>query len=269
MNSDGYTTYERNTEVGRTVEVLCTKCSGKTEHTIHANYLSNYSYSDSGNSFDGCTDYQIIQCNGCKLIRFREVSSNSEDLYPYYDDNGETQVECRQYETIYPPRRTDKKRLSDDEQWSLPDFLRNIYSETNNAIASGLPLLAAAGLRAITETICNDFINKKEQENKKETPKVFKVKVTIEIKNSEGISKTISVNLCERSLPEKIDWLVNEGYLSKSSNPILKVIKGFGDDSVHHIKPQSIKDLERALEVLETMMRTLYIHNEKFISKSR
>lgn len=266
MDFDKNTTYESNINVGRTVEVSCTHCSAKTKHTIYANYFLHYS--DSVYSFDDYTDYQIIQCNGCSSIRFRKVSWDSENLEIDYDEDRRGDLNSIVRDVLYPPMRTDKNRLSDDEQEPLSDFLRHIYSETNDAIASELPLLAAAGLRAIIETICTDLINKEEEENKKENLKEYKVKINIERKNNEGNLEKKSVNLCEQSLSKKIDWIIDEGYLPKSSKDMLTTIKKFGNDSVHDIKQQSIKDLERALKVLETMIRTLYIHNEKFILKA-
>jgi len=88
---------------------------------------------------------QIIVCDGCNTISFRDKYFFSEDPGPNED--------------IYPPRET-KTDLDDlylrKEVYKVPRIVRTIYKETLLAIGRENPTLAGIGIRAIVESICNE-----------------------------------------------------------------------------------------------------------------
>ena len=62
----------------------CEKCAGTTEHIVLCSAeMSRYF---PGPEFHFTENREIIQCQGCKEISFRKVTSNSED-YPYENEN--------------------------------------------------------------------------------------------------------------------------------------------------------------------------------------
>lgn len=88
---------------------------------------------------------QIIVCDGCNTISFRDKYSFSEEPGPNED--------------IYPPRET-KTDLDElylrDEVYNVPRIVRTIYKETFLAIERENPTLAGIGIRAIIESVCNE-----------------------------------------------------------------------------------------------------------------
>lgn len=131
--------------------VECTKCSGKTSHSVLATVVVHGSEGDGGYSFDWQNDHQLIQCLGCKSLSYRVVSSNSEEYF--HDDEGNTIY--AESEKLYPPRIAGVKGLGDDTIY-LPLKVRQIYEETLLALAVNAPVLAAIGLRALIETVCKE-----------------------------------------------------------------------------------------------------------------
>lgn len=127
----------------------CSKCDGKTYHKVLL------SVDESGEEHSGDFDfywaihYQILQCQGCKTISFRKISSNSEDI-AYINES-----ECEHviYEDLYPLRIEGRKGLEEQIHY-FPSTVQRIYSETLQALNSRSPILAGIGLRALVETVC-------------------------------------------------------------------------------------------------------------------
>jgi hypothetical protein len=131
--------------------VECSKCSGKTAHSILAMVDVHGRDGDSNYSFDWQNEHQLIQCLGCKSISYRIVSSNSEDYYQ--DEYGNTVY--AEIEKLYPPRIPGVKGLGEEAVY-LPQKVRQIYDETLLALSVNAPVLAAIGLRALIETVCKE-----------------------------------------------------------------------------------------------------------------
>lgn len=145
----------RKTEFNKTkdneVQVSCATCKAKTWHKV----LSSVDESGSdnmggGNSFDWAFHYQIMSCQGCKAVSFREVSTNSEDL----EWIGPGEAECVETETLFPSRTEGRVPMKDSQV--LPEDLRRIYVETISSLNNRQPVLSGIGVRAILETICRD-----------------------------------------------------------------------------------------------------------------
>ncbi len=143
--------YLLNKTQGEEHNLPCVKCTGKTAHKVLASMDIRGSEGDGEYSFDWSTDYQIVQCQGCKTISFRKASSNSEDYYPISHDEYEYAVS----ENLYPSRIDGVKGLGDETHY-LPSNVRRIYDETLHTLSSQSPVLAAIGLRALLETVCKE-----------------------------------------------------------------------------------------------------------------
>ncbi|ENB4343872.1 DUF4145 domain-containing protein [Vibrio parahaemolyticus] len=84
-------------------------------------------------------------------------------------------------------------------------------------------VLAGIGLRALVETICKD-------------------------NNAQG-----------RSLYKQIDALVEQSVLTPSGAKILHKIRTLGNDAAHEVKPHNSKQLGLAMDVVEHVLREVYI----------
>lgn len=229
------TKFELNQNINKKEKVLCNQCGRKTNHTIRANYEEIYSEEEGAWSFYANIDYQIIQCDGCDSISFRQQSMNSEDFeyVDYY--NGNYDCEPIVQENIYPQRKVVKHSFDTGELFMLPSGCREIYEETEIAIANKQLLLAAIGLRSLIETICKH----QEQEGRICFP-------------------------AKSNLVTKIEKFIEHGFLPQISKDILDSIRTMGNDAVHDVKKQPIEQIELAFQVLETLLRTLYVHPQKF-----
>lgn len=140
-----------NATQGTEEKLPCSKCDGKTYHKVLL------SIDQSGEDHDGDFDfyweahYQIVQCQGCKTISFRESSTNSEA----YEQTGPDDYERIIYEDLYPSRVEGRKGLGDHVRY-LPSKVQRIYTETLQALNSKSPVLAGIGLRALVETVCQE-----------------------------------------------------------------------------------------------------------------
>lgn len=188
--------------------------------TTHKALASADIRGDSGDSdYQWSVDHQIVQCLGCKSISFRQASSNSESYYPV-DDEGNYDYEVE--ESLYPSRIEGRKGLGYDTHY-LPANVRRVYDETLLALSNQAPVLAGIGLRALLETVCKE-------------------------KKATG-----------RDLLNKIDSLVGTGILTPVSAAILHKIRTLGNAAAHEVKPHSDKQLALAMDVVEHLLKDVYI----------
>lgn len=214
------TTIEYHLNKTQNVEVAlpCQKCSGKTAHKALVTVDVQGSEGDPRYSFDWSDDHQIVQCLGCKSLSFRIASTNSENYYPISADEYEYGVS----EKLYPPRLEGRKGLGNDTV-HLPTKVRPIYDETLTALAVQAPILAAIGLRALVEAVC--------QEKKAKGSDLFK----------------------------KIDSLVEQRVLTPAGATILHKIRALGNAAAHEAKPHNDRQLSLAMDIVEHMLKDVYI----------
>jgi len=211
--------YIPNSTLNEEHQVSCIKCSGKTTHKVVASYDLRGDYDDGHYSMQWATDHQVIQCLGCKTVSYRKASSNSEDWIQRSHD-GEGEYVID--ETLYPSRIDGIKGLEDDTHY-LPTNVRRIYDETLQALSSQSRVLAGIGLRALLETVCKE-------------------------KNATG-----------HDLLKKIDSLVAASVLTPSSAAILHKIRTLGNSAAHEVKPHSDKQLGLAMNIVEHLLKDVYI----------
>ena len=211
--------YHINKTQGDEHTLPCIKCMGKTAHKVLASVDVRGDEGDSKYSFSWATDNQIVQCLGCKTVSFREASSNSED---YHQTSHDGDCECTIVERLYPSRLEGIKGLGDETHY-LPSNVRRIYDETLMALSNQAPVLVGIGLRALLETVCKE-------------------------KNATG-----------RDLLKKIDSLVSAGILTPASAAILHKIRTLGNAAAHEMKPHSDKQLGLAMDIVEHLLKDVYI----------
>ncbi len=131
-----------------------------------------------------------------------------------------------EYETLYPPRIPGRKGLGDDVRF-LPHGLYGIYEETLKALLSDSPVLTGIGLRALVESVCKE-------------------------KAAEG-----------RNLYQQIEGLEKAGVLTPGGKKILHKIRTLGNDAAHEVKPHSDSQLAVAMDVIEHLLKDVYILPKK------
>jgi hypothetical protein len=153
-------------------------------------------------------------CCGCDTISFREETWNEYDIDP---ETGEQIPTVK----LYPPRIAGRRPL--ENAYYLPPTIGRIYREILNAMYNSSAILAAIGLRALIEGVCNDQ----------------------KVKGS--------------TLEGMIDALSSEGVLSDSQAKILHAHRFLGNVAAHKIVPAKSQELVVALDIAETLLKTIYI----------
>jgi hypothetical protein len=113
------------------------------------------------------------------------------------------------------------------ETRGFPDRVSRIYGETATAFNSGLSVLTGGGLRAIVEAIC------------------------------------IDQDVAGGNLSAKIDALVNQNILSQPQADLLHEERYLGNTALHEIDPPSAQDLKDGLDIVEGLLRTIYVLPER------
>ncbi len=125
-------------------------------------------------------------------------------------------------EKLYPPRLEGRRGLGNDTMY-LPVKVRPIYDETLIALSVQALILAAIGLRALIEAVCAE-------------------------KEAKGAD-----------LFKRIDNLVEQRVLTPASATILHKIRALGNAAAHEAKPHSEKQLALAMDIVEHMLKDVYI----------
>lgn len=125
------------------------------------------------------------------------------------------------HETLFPDTRKEARKSAVPIHL-LPLKPRGVYQETLKAFNAGAHLLTAAGLRALVESICVE-------------------------RGTKG-----------GNLQTKIDDLVALGALAKQQADFLHFHRALGNEAVHEIVAPPIAELVAALDIVESLMRTIY-----------
>lgn len=123
---------------------------------------------------------------------------------------------------LYPPRNTASRGIGDDIAM-LPRTTARLYRETRTSLLNASPVLTGIGLRALVETVCKE-------------------------KKATG-----------DNLQKKIDNLVELGILTKTDSDVLHEIRSMGNESAHESKPHPEEQLLLAMEVVEHLLKSVYI----------
>lgn len=124
-------------------------------------------------------------------------------------------------EQLYPGR-TGGKSVMERHEW-LPATTGRIYREVLQALNNDAPILATIGLRALIESVC------------------------------------IERGVKDKTLIKSIDNLADQGLLSREQAGFLHTHRFLGNLAAHEMKPPSPKILDSALDIAETLLKTIYV----------
>lgn len=140
-----FSTKEDDIKKNEIIRVDCGgTCPGKTQHKILQSIKQDWE-ERGGYGIDGFVRYQIIHCEGCETISFRQESYFSEEDY----DGGALP------ETLYP-ERIKHESIATVERCDVPDSIKGIYKETIDAFCADFYILCAIGIRSVLEAICDE-----------------------------------------------------------------------------------------------------------------
>ncbi|MDH4158130.1 MAG: DUF4145 domain-containing protein [candidate division Zixibacteria bacterium] len=108
----------------------------------------------------------------------------------------------------------------------LPGKAKRLYLEILKALNHGAALLAALGIRALIEAICIDF------------------------------------ECTGRNLESRIETLVSKGHLAQKHAKFLHALRFMGNEAAHEINTPSPTELTSALDIVESLMQTIYTLDE-------
>lgn len=132
---------------GKVYDLACQDCVRKTKH--RAIKSVELFQKDDDPPFCWSELYQIVQCQGCEKISFREG---------FYDDENfeaETWSAGADFTVVVHPHRI-AGRKSLPKAYLLPGIVSKIYEETQSALCSSQPVLAGIGIRALIECLCKE-----------------------------------------------------------------------------------------------------------------
>jgi hypothetical protein len=222
-----------NKTKGSSVKVLCQECKRPTKHLVFvsADVSGHEPYDgDPDISISWEQNYQVIQCQGCETLSFRQRHWFSEHEDPYLGTDGHT-------EQLYPKR--DVNTLTARDFQSLPKTIHRIYKESIESCNNDCFVLCAAGLRALVEGICaNQSIS--------DGP--------IEVPASGGGTQIVR----KRNLEGKIKGLVERDILTASGAETLRELRFLGNEAVHELSQPGFRELKLAFDIVEHVLEQLY-----------
>lgn len=199
----------------------CSNCSGETVHKVlsSANVVGEFTQ---GTFWIKCwEDYEIIQCQGCKLVSFRKNNRNTENTFIFRNETGDYEEDLSDNIELFPSRILGRQKLQ--QAVIIPYKVRQIYEETHSAMSNSLFILTAIGIRALIEAVCKE-------------------------KSATG-----------RNLQDKIDKLKNLGILTNDGAEILHSIRLLGNVAAHEVEPPTADMINAAFEIVESLLNNVYI----------
>lgn len=140
--------------------------------------------------------------------------------------DGETgETEYVETEELYPNRVVGRRQVS--ETYFLPNLILKIYKETQGALSGKFNILASIGIRALVEAICKNC------------------------------------NAMGNNLEDKINNLVTIGILTKANADVLHETRILGNRAVHEMTAPNPEDLNIAMDIVGSLLKTVYIIPEK------
>lgn len=220
-----------NKSVNKITKVFCRQCKNYTNHIVISSVNVNYEDDSEMGDHYGCfwnSDYQIIQCQGCEEISFRQADTNFDD----FDQEGYVVTEL-----IFPKRG--------ENSWNIKAFLnvpynlKRLHRETIDCYNNENLTLCGAGVRGLVEGICNEN-NIQDGE--------------VEFTNKNG---TLTKRRLD-NLQGKINGLFEKGILTKKNTEILHEHRYLGNSSIHDLAKPTKEELDLALEIIEHVFDTIY-----------
>lgn len=202
------------------INTFCSRCIEDTNH--HLLYLKKMVTTyDSNNKIEPPSK----ELSEYMVVQCKGCNDLS-FLLRYHGDcykNNSGDSEYIDYNYPEPILEGDYNVLSIEEKNSLPNVLSDLYNELDLAFQNDSNKLAGVGLRMLVEAIC------------------------------------LEEKINGKNLKIRIEKLHERGLISKNEIPILDKLREMGNVSVHEIKSFPINKLKYALEIINHILKSIYI----------
>lgn len=206
--------------MNKKVRTFCNRCNDNTNHTILFGKKVVTTFSEDDPRFGPLKEQRDYMVVQCKGCN--SISFLLRETGDAITDQ-EGNPDCIDYNFPEKPEDDDFNYLSYEELDSLPGTLADLYDELMSAFQNGSNKLAGVGLRMLVEAIC------------------------------------IEQNITGQNLKVKIEGLQAKGLISKNETPILDKLREVGNASAHGIKQFPLDKLQYALEILNHVLKSIYI----------
>ncbi|MGI8349626.1 DUF4145 domain-containing protein [Niallia circulans] len=227
-------------------KVYCRRCNNKTNHGIIHDY--EISGGDDEAGYFWSENYIISQCLGCDTIAFIKDYDDSTMHFSVYEEQSDSFINVDFDDIkVYPPEPVVNKKQDDYklvEFQHLPELLETLYKQVVANFELKYYLLAAAGLRMITEGICN-HLGIIDGYVIDETSKKIKVK------NDGTVIRSESLN-------GRINGLIEKGVLTEGQTSILHIIRKIGNQTVHELNVPKRRLILSSLEIVEQTFNNIF-----------
>ncbi len=221
---------EENKTKGEKLKILCQQCNNNTNHiVIQSTDIDGSEPVDDEYAISWARHFQIVECQGCDTITFRQIDWFSEWEEPPHD-NGTR-------ERLFPTRSAETREIK--PFYEVPAAIRKIYIETLECFNMRFHILCAAGLRATVEGICSD-------QNVTDGP--------VEKTKKDGTKEIIR----RRNLEGKIAGLHEKRILTPKNAELLHEHRYLGNEALHELGQPSKGELDLAINIIEKILETLY-----------
>jgi hypothetical protein len=207
--------------IGRVDDVECLRCRVSTKHTILATHVTRWS--DDESDVSGGAHHDLMACNGCGSVTYRETSWFSE--------------EPGNAITLLPSRGGRLPRQYENLPYGSP--LEAVYRQTITAYNQQLSTLAGAGVRLLIEGICKD-----------------------QGIAGGNVTDKHGVTTRKNNLEGKINGMAEQGRIGTKQAEILHEIRFLGNDAAHELDQPSRSVLTSALDIAEHILAQVYQHPE-------
>lgn len=221
------------------MQVYCETCNRKTNHQEVAEPFERKSGID--DDIQWFEKFYIAKCRGCDTITFVKKYGDKD----MWEENAFGDREYTYTYTVYHEAPVDKQRHREKKYFKhVPDFIQDLYTEVIDAYNRNSLILCSVGQRMVIEAIC--------KEKSIDIELLFNADGTPKLDNA-GEQKSRFL-----TLSEKINKLQGSGYITPIQAEVLHQIKGLGNDAAHEITKHDDKIIGAALEVLESMLYSIY-----------
>ncbi|MDQ9020708.1 DUF4145 domain-containing protein [Acinetobacter sichuanensis] len=200
-----------------TLKNFCNECDKSTNHTV----LAQHDWHSDPNDYSYAQYHKLVKCLGCDSVSLRIEDHEIESAYQISDD----EWVVPQTITTFPKKLQNHKKIDND--YLIPQLVRNIYNEVLLTLQEDAKILSSLGLRACIESVCNHL------------------------------------EITGGNLAIRINKLTTAGYISKKDAERLHAIRFMGNDSAHEIKAPKEDSLKIALEIVEHLLKSVFILPEQ------
>lgn len=206
--------------LNRIDEIQCVNCRRITSHTVRGAWDTSRSNEDE--SIWLWHEHDLLVCNGCQAVTYRNKMTCTEDPVP---------------DVILWPRRADGEQREPVFYQGIPwdSGIESVYREVICCFNDRHRTLAAAGIRLLIEGVC------------------------VEQQVLEGPVPQEDGSVQMRSnLQGKIYGLAQRGLISQTQAESLHEIRFLGNDAAHRLDTPSIPVLSAAVDIVEHLLTQVY-----------